>query len=225
MERWRNVIPDILLKKFELYNYNFAVEILTQAFPNEWKDLVNCLESFSLKVSDLVEAGGAETNIPGKIEEMLYPKGWRNVKIKGDLHIDFYERKIDMKQYDTEASQERIILGYIDGHHVDYYKPGVAVQLEWNKKDIDFDRALTAIGAFNEAQIVNVGIVITRGTQLSETFKRIYTPDGKSISKKYGTSSTWMGRLLPRIEARQAGNCPILAIGITEGCIEDMLNE
>lgn len=222
MSTWMDNIPESIRKKYDFYNYNFAGEILTQAFPDEWNDILECLESFSLKVSDLTEAGGSETKIPGKIDSCLYPKGWRNVKIKGDLHIDFYERKIDQKQYDDEASQERIVYGFVDGHHVDYYKPGIGIQLEWNKKDIDFDRALTAIRGFHESQIVSVGIVITRGESLTKAFKEIVGPDGKAISKKYGASSTWMGRLIPRIDARQAGECPLLAIGIREDCIEDL---
>lgn len=222
MERWKKNIPESLQQKYDFYNYNYAVEILTQAFPEEWDELVNCLESFKLSINDLTEAGGAETKIPGKIDSTLYPEGWRNVKIKGDLHIDFFERKIDQKQYDDEASQERIVYRFIDGHHIDYYKPGVGIQLEWNKKDIDFDRALTAVRGFHESQIISVGVVITRGESLTQAFKEIIGPDGRPIVKKYGASSTWMGRLVPRIEARQAGECPVLAIGIRKECIEDL---
>ena len=142
MERWKKNIPESLQQKYDFYNYNYAVEILTQAFPEEWDELVNCLESFKLSINDLTEAGGAETKIPGKIDSTLYPEGWRNVKIKGDLHIDFFERKIDQKQYDDEASQERIVYRFIDGHHIDYYKPGVGIQLEW--KTLDYEVSFNA---------------------------------------------------------------------------------
>ena len=32
-----------LLDKFEFYNYNHALEIITQAFPDEWNEVVDCL--------------------------------------------------------------------------------------------------------------------------------------------------------------------------------------
>lgn len=32
-----------LLEKFEFYNYNHALEIITQAFPDEWNEIVDCL--------------------------------------------------------------------------------------------------------------------------------------------------------------------------------------
>ena len=36
------IAPD-LLEKFEFYSYNHALEIITQAFPAEWSEIVDCL--------------------------------------------------------------------------------------------------------------------------------------------------------------------------------------
>lgn len=36
-------IPDDLLARYEFYNYNHALEIITQAFPEEWNELLDCL--------------------------------------------------------------------------------------------------------------------------------------------------------------------------------------
>jgi len=38
---------------------------------------------------------------------------------------------------------------------------------------------------------------------------------------KYGASTTWLGKLIPRIEAGRNGGCPILAIGITPEILID----
>ena len=38
--------------------------------------------------------------------------------------------------------------------------------------------------------------------------------------KKYGASTTWMGKLIYRLESRRNGGCPILAIGIGKECVE-----
>lgn len=39
--------------------------------------------------------------------------------------------------------------------------------------------------------------------------------------EKYGASTTWMGKLLYRLNAGRNGGCPVLAVGITPHCIED----
>ena len=210
----------MIANKFEFYNYNHAVEIMSQAFPNEWNDIISALVSFKLYESDLSEAGGAETSIPGKIDEILYPKKWRNTKISGDLHIQFYDKIIDQKKYDDRPARESIINGFVSEHHVDYLKGRIAFGLEWNKKDLAFDRTIADMRVFYECQIISAGVILTRSAELNEVFKVISDSDGKPIIRKYGSSSTWMGKLLPRLDSRQAGGCPILAIGIKKACIE-----
>ena len=46
-----------LLDRFEFYNYNHAIEIITQAFPKEWSDVVECLRKLDITTDDLREAG------------------------------------------------------------------------------------------------------------------------------------------------------------------------
>lgn len=208
--------------KFEFYNYNHAVEVITQAFPNEWSDLMTLLNAFELTVDDVASAGGAETNIPGKFDDILYPRGWKNRQIEADLHIKFYDRIADQKQYEEFPSDESIINAYIGKQHVDYIKGRVAIDVEWNKKDLSFDRTLTALRTYYDCRLISAGIVVTRSGDLNEAFKTIPGEDGKPIIKKYGSSTTWMGKLTPRIQARQAGGCPVLAIGIKKSCIIDL---
>ena len=74
----QDYIPEDLLEKFEFHNYNHALEIITQAFPDEWSEVVDCLRKLSITVEDLQEAGGNETKIPKKFDDVLYPYGWRD---------------------------------------------------------------------------------------------------------------------------------------------------
>ena len=43
----KSYIPEDLLEKYEFHNYNHALEIITQAFPEEWNELVTCLRTVS----------------------------------------------------------------------------------------------------------------------------------------------------------------------------------
>ena len=76
-----------LLNRFEFQNYGHALEILSEAFPEEWADIQDCLASLKISVSDLTEAGGNETAIPKKFDDVLYPRGWREIRISGDLLV------------------------------------------------------------------------------------------------------------------------------------------
>ncbi len=131
-----NFIPSELLEKYEFYNYNHALEIITQAFPNEWSDIIYCLQAFEITIDELRESGGNETKIPKKIDSFLSPRGWNEIRIQGDLNIKFFPRKSNKKgRFSNDPCEEKIIEGYIDGHNIDYVKDRVACDLEWNSKD------------------------------------------------------------------------------------------
>lgn len=70
--------------------------------------------------------------------------------------------------------------------------------------------------------LISVGIIVTRAEELNDIFKVVNDDTGKSLIKKYGASTTWMGKLIYRLESRRNGGCPILAIGIKKACVEDI---
>lgn len=215
-------IPTDLLDKYEFHNYNHALEIITQAFPKEWAEIEECLRKLDITVSDLKEAGGNETNIPKKFDDVLYPYGWREIKISGDLHIKFYPRQAEQRgRFSSSPFEEKVLGGYIDGHNIDFLKNRVAFDLEWNSKDQTFDRDLLAMRTYYDCDIISAGIIITRAQELNDVFKTVFDNDGKPIMRKYGASTTWMGKLISRLNSRRNGGCPILAVGIKKKCITD----
>ena len=220
------IAPD-LLEKFEFYSYNHALEIITQAFPAEWSEIVDCLRQLRITTDDLRESGGNETKIPKKFDDVLYPRGWREIRISGDLHIKSYPRQAEQRgRFSQEPFEEKVIPGYIDGHNIDFLKNRIAFDLEWNSKDQTFDRDLLAMRTYYDCDLVSAGIIITRSAELNDIFKTIYDYDGKTrqwkpILRKYGASTTWMGKLTYRLDSRRNGGCPILAVGIRKPCITD----
>ena len=220
------IAPD-LLEKFEFYSYNHALEIITQAFPAEWSEIVDCLRQLRITTDDLRESGGNETKIPKKFDDVLYPRGWREIRISGDLHIKCYPRQAEQRgRFSQEPFEEKVIPGYIDGHNIDFLKNRIAFDLEWNSKDQTFDRDLLAMRTYYDCDLVSAGIIITRSAELNDIFKTIYDYDGKTrqwkpILRKYGASTTWMGKLTYRLDSRRNGGCPILAVGIRKPCITD----
>ena len=216
-----------LLDKFEFYNYNHALEIITQAFHDEWNEIVDCLRKLNITTDDLREAGGNETKIPKKFDDVLYPYGWREIRISGDLHIKFYPRQAEQRGRSSSVPfEERVTESYIDGHNIDFLKNRVAFDLEWNSKDQTFDRDLLAMRTYYDCDIISAGIIVTRSQELNDVLKTVFDFDKhsgtwKPIMRKYGASTTGMGKVLYRLESRRNGGCPILAVGIKKNCISD----
>ena len=208
MASWERLIPKIIHDRYELYNFNNAVEIMSRAYLQEYLELIDALENMNIKIEDITAAGGSESNIPKKFSEIMRPRGWEEVKITGDLLVKMHRRH-------SSSVEDILIKDYIDGHNIDYVKGKVAVDMEWNSKDQTFDRDLYAFRSFYECGIIDCGVIITRSEELNPLFSEL------GIKQKYGASTTWMGKLLPRIQARRHGGCPIFVAGITPRAISD----
>ena len=181
---------------------------MSQAYPNEFTEIIAALENFSFSVSDIVAGGGSESAIPKKLAAYLQPLDWQEVKITGDLLVKLHRRN-------QAEVMEITIPDFIAGHNIDYVKNKVAIDMEWNSKDQTFDRDLYAFRTFYECGVISCGVIITRSERLNPVFSKL------GIKQKYGASTTWMGKLIPRIHAGRHGGCPIVALGITPGAIVD----
>ena len=221
MADYSQYIRKKLLEKFEFQNYGHALEILYEAFPQEWEEIQDCLEQLFISIDDLKAAGGNETAIPKKFDDILYPLGWREIRITGDLLVKMYPRKANQRgRFSEEPFDEKVIKGYIDGHNIDFIKDKVAFDLEWNSKDQTFDRDLLAMRTYFDCGLVEVGVIVTRSKELNDIFREVTDKNGNALIKKYGASTTWMGKLEYRLKSRRNGGCPILAIGIKKSCVE-----
>lgn len=216
-------IRQSLLERYELHNYGHALEILHDVFPQEWQELQDCLEQLLLSVSDIKTPGGNKSPIPDKFDDFLYPLGWREIRISGDLTVKKYPRQTAQRRgkFSDVPFETELIEGYIDGHNIDFLKNHVAFDLEWNSKDQTFDRDLLAMRTYYDCGLVDVGVIVTRSESLNDVFRQLTGDDGKPLIGKYGASTTWMGKLTYRLDSRRNGGCPILAIGIRKECVED----
>lgn len=219
-----DLIPNEVLQKYDMYSYGHAIEILSFSFQEEWADIIRTLIQFRLTEQDILQAGGNESQIPKKFDQVLYPAGWREIKITGDLIVRKYQRSSETFRrgsFDSISKDAVEIKGYIDGHNIDFVKNKVAFDLEWNSKDQTFDRDLLAMRTYFDCGIIDVGVIVTRSQSLNNVFTKLGEKHSKPLKAKYGASTTWMGKLIPRLESRRNGGCPILAIGITSECVTE----
>lgn len=215
-ESMNRYICEDVRDKYEFYNYGHALEILHDAFPEEWSEIQESLSQLHITIDDILRAGGNESPMPKKFDDVLYPLGWREIRISGDLVVKKYPRQTVQRRgrFTNEPYEIETIVGYIDGHNIDFLKNRVAFDLEWNSKDQTFDRDLLAMRTYFDCGLIDVGVIVTRAEELNDIFSDL------GNKAKYGASTTWIGKLTYRLDSRRNGGCPILAIGIKKACVE-----
>jgi len=215
-------IPADIRERYEVYSYRSAALILSQAHPTEFAELMVALRAFTITTDIIAKPGGNESDIPKIVSASLRPAGWFETTIQADLLVKLLWKKPSFSSKGKATSEamtsESIKAKYLDGHNVDYVKGRVAFDLEWNSKDQTFDRDLYAFNAFSQCGVIDVGVLLTRGFSLEPVVR---TFPVKEVARKYGASSTWMGKLLYRLNAGRNGGCPVLAFGIKPACISD----
>jgi CRISPR-associated protein Csd2 len=229
-------VPDDIYDLYEVNNFRNAAQVLSTACPVHYEELLDALRVFRIELDHIRKAGGNESPVPKLLSAILHPLGWHETSIKADMHVTTtpYFASGSSKKKAAGTPAKSVLAGVVDGHKLDYVKHRVAVDMEWNSKDQTFDRDLLAVRAFYEANIIDAAIIVTRSKRLNAVFqklgpeldsagmpKKTKSGNDKLISSKYGASTTWMGKLTPRIRAGRNGGCPILAIGITEKLITD----
>ena len=190
-------IDNDIQQKYEYYDYGHALEILHECFPAEWREIQDSLRKLKLTSDDITKSGGNESPIPKKFDDVLYPYGWREIRISGDLIVKKFPRQTAQRRgrFSDKPFEVETITGYIDGHNIDFLKNKVAFDLEWNSKDQTFDRDLLAMRTYFDCGLIDVGVIVTRAAELNDIFKEA------GVMAKYGASTTWMGKLLYRLDS------------------------
>ena len=231
-------VPQSIRSKFEIVSYRNAAVILAESRQDEFSEIIEALDAFSITTEMIRKAGGNESDMPKVFSRFLRPLGWHETIISADLNVTLSWREEvakNRKGKSVFAPKNRTIKRekYLDGHKIDYVKGKVAFDFEWNSKDQTFDRDLYAMNAFFQSGAIDVGVVVTRSLSLNTVFKavgpaltktgQIEMKDGRErpTMNKYGASTTWMGKLIYRLNAGRNGGCPILAVGITPAAVSD----
>ncbi|MEP0846672.1 MAG: restriction endonuclease [Phycisphaerae bacterium] len=185
----RGKLPESVLRHYEVHEWKHAAAILREDFPEQLDDLLDTLAVFRVKHEHIIAGGGGKSKVASSLDELLYARGWKKKR---------WDTKILLDGQATHSPT----------HEVDCVKGRVAVEIEWSNKDPFYDRDLNNFRLLFDLRAISVGIIVTKSDELAGLF------DDLGIWRKYGTSTTWMSKLLPRIEGGGGGGCPILVFGI-----------
>lgn len=213
-DSYREILPGKILERFELAETRNAARILHATNQKEFDDVVRILSDFKLLAGDMTVPGGRKSELATRLDTSFREVGWRegrhDTKIVSILRVMPYKPAGEKKAHEVETE----VLN--EGYKVDNVKGRVALDVEWNAKDGNLDRDVGAYRAFYEAGIIDGAIIVTRThNDLALLSKRLG-------AKKFGTTTTTnLGKLIPRLTRGDAGGCPVLAIAITAKCFSE----
>lgn len=182
-------MPEFIKDHYEVHEWRHALAILRQDFEHEYDDICDVLTQFRLRKSWITVGGGRKSKVADWIDCELFQKGWKP------------------KNFDTKITVDEKVIES-PTHEVDCFKNRVALEIEWNNKDLFFDRDLNNFRLLFDLRAISVGVIITRCDELQEIFDSL----GRGAS--YGASTTHMSKLLPRIQGGGGAGCPLLVFGI-----------
>lgn len=190
--------PDSFREKYTIMEWGHAIAILQNEFPEQFSDICSVLESFELRKSSIVAGGGGKSKVAGYLDNGLDSLGWSEKAFETFISIDG-------ERHETPT------------HKIDCVKGRVALDIEWNNKTEFYDRDLNNFRLLHSLGAISVGAIVTRDTELQlEVFKPL------GIGKKYGSSTTHLNKLIPKIEGGGAGGCPLLIVAVKSGAyVED----
>ncbi|MBP2294123.1 BglII/BstYI family type II restriction endonuclease [Azospirillum rugosum] len=216
---------------YEVHSFRNAARILAHACRSEFDEMIRTLMAFRIRTEEIVTSGGNKSRIAKNMEDLLNPLGWHETRIQGDLFIRRIITTRDPRPGHAPRRREPVarqheelfkVERFIDGHKIDFVKGRVSFDMEWNSKDQTFDRDLYAARTFYECGVVSAGVLLTRSADLVPLFQDIARRvDMKDFHNKYGASTTWMPKLLYRLNAGRGGGCPILVLGMRPALVSD----
>lgn len=195
-----------------------AAAVLRSVCPAEWADIVSILSSFRLDPSRWLVAGGNRGDVAKQIDGMFSERGWREIR------VDLSTKGILKNKLNQTV--EELPAVYQEGYLVDNFKGRVALDVEWNAKDGNLDRDLSAYRAWHEAGVISAAVLITqdrvRLRQLAEQlwgdYQRTLPEEQRNprLPIDLATSTTTnLEKAALRVRRGVMGTCPLLIVAAT----------
>ena len=141
------VLAPAIRSRWEFLETSSAAAVLRAVCPNEWADITQVLADFSLDPRHWLKAGGNRGEIARAIDEMFNVRGW------SETRVDLQTEGILYSKAGIEVGRLPVVKQ--EGYLVDNFKGRVAVDVEWNAKDGNLDRDLSAYRSWHEAGVIS----------------------------------------------------------------------
>lgn len=213
------VLDSAIRKRWTFLETSSAAAVLRSVCPVEWGDITQVLGAFALDPVHWLKKGGNRGDVAKAIDSMFAKHGWREIR------VDLTTQGVLVQKGGAEVG--RLDAVYQEGYLVDNFKGRVALDVEWNAKDGNLDRDLSAYRAWHEAGVIAAAVLITQDRMalkaLAERLWREYQdtlPPRRRRAKlpiDVNTSTTTnLEKAALRIRRGVMGTCPLLVVAATE---------
>ncbi|AEG94779.1 Conserved hypothetical protein [Ramlibacter tataouinensis TTB310] len=195
-----------------------AAAVLRSVCPAEWEDITHFLKTFELNPAHWLKAGGNRGSIAKEIDEMFGERGWREVRV-------------DLLTQGLLIGKNGVVLDRLpevrqEGYLVDNFKGRVALDVEWNAKDGNLDRDMSAYRAWHEAGVISAAVLITQDrVALKGLAEEIWASHQETLAPEQRRSklpidldtstTTNLEKAALRVRRGVMGTCPLLVIAAT----------
>ncbi|HTA36742.1 MAG TPA: BglII/BstYI family type II restriction endonuclease, partial [Solirubrobacteraceae bacterium] len=156
-DSYTRVFPKDVLARYEWREVRNASAVIANTNPQECKELIAVLRGFSLDKADIVTPGKNEGSIAKKLNKAFRDQGWREGRYDARLIS-----VLTLVPYKAAGEKEKTISEtevLSEGYKVDNLKDKLALDVEWNAKDGNLDRDVSAYRALYEAGIISAGVM------------------------------------------------------------------
>lgn len=212
------VLDPKIRKRWAFLETSSAAAVLRSVCPAEWADITAVLEAFALDPAHWLKKGGNRGDIAKVIDGLFAERGWRETRVDLVTQGVLLSRNLEVMERLPPVEQE--------GYLVDNFKGRVALDVEWNAKDGNLDRDLSAYRAWHEAGVISAAVLITQDRgRLKELAERLWAehqvtlPADQRNAKlpiDLNTSTTTnLEKAALRVRRGVMGTCPLLIVAAT----------
>ncbi|MFT0532777.1 BglII/BstYI family type II restriction endonuclease [Castellaniella hirudinis] len=209
------ILPKSVRARWEWLETSSACAILKAVCPEEWTDIVHVLDTFELIPALWLKKGGNRGLVPQVLDDMFHKRGWKETRIDLETQGILYDK----------GGRERARLAPVhqEGYLVDNFKGRVVVDVEWNAKDGNIDRDLSAYRAWHEAGVISAAVLITQDREslkaLASSLWAAYQAtlpaherDARLPIDLNTSTTTNLEKVQIRVRRAVMGTCPLLVV-------------
>lgn len=212
------VLDPAIRARWAFHETSSAAAVLRSVCPAEWADITEVLANFKLDPARWLRAGGNRGDIAQEIDGMFESRGWREMRLDLETHGILISR-------DNQVV-ERLPPLYQEGYLVDNFKGRVVLDVEWNAKDGNLDRDLSAYRSWHEAGVISAAVLITQDrVRLKQLAERLWGDYQQTLPVEQrnprlpidlNTSTTTnLEKATLRVRRGVMGTCPLLVVAAT----------
>lgn len=196
-----------------------AAAVMRAVCPDEWRDIAEVLATFSLDPAHWLKSGGNRGDVAKDIDLMFSQRGWQEVRVDLVTQGVLISKKGEVLDRLPPMEQE--------GYLVDNFKGRVALDVEWNAKDGNLDRDLSAYRAWHEAGVISAAVLITQDRlALKLLAEKLWADYQSTLAENERTAklpidlststTTNLEKAALRVRRGVMGTCPLLVVAATQ---------